>query len=163
MGNVIDLTGRLKAQPTAEALQGIGSAEILNIAEIRKRMISEDRRQVKRTILTEFISLHAVVPNRGVMRVALYDINDNGVSFDLESERGQYAVEELVELRIYLNHQTYFTINTKVAHVTEIPDEGVFRHGCGFAVDSGNREALSHFVKFLERSQRDCAVMGAIF
>jgi len=150
MSNVIDMTGRLKAQATSEALANMGSAEILNISEIRKRVITEDRRQVKRTILTEFIALHAVVPNKGIMKVTLYDINESGLSFDLESQRGHYNVGELVELRLYLNQSTYLTINTKVAHVTDIADEGIHRHGCGFEVESRNREALSHFVKFLE-------------
>jgi hypothetical protein len=150
MSNVIDMTRRLKVQATAEALEVIQTGDILNIAELRKKMISDDRRQVKRTILTEFISLHAVVPEKGILRVSLYDINEHGLSFDLEAEKGHYNVGDMVELRIYLNHQTYFKIETRVMHATEVIDEGVSRHGCEFTRDTLNMEALSHFVQFLE-------------
>ena len=150
MGDVIDLTGRLKKESQSETLAVEGTAVVLDISEVRQKMISEDRRIVKRTILTEFISVHAVVPNRGVMRVALYDINEMGLAFDLPTEMGRYGAGETVELRIYLNHATYFTFEAKVAHVTEIADEGIFRHGCEFAVETSNRLALNYFVRFLE-------------
>ena len=123
---------------------------MIDIGAVRDRIISEDRRQVRRTILTEFISVHAVIPERGVMRVMLYDVTEGGLSFDLESEKGHYNIGDEVELRIYLNHQTYFKIDTKVAHITESTEEGSVRHGCEFVRDSINNDALSFFVKFLE-------------
>ncbi len=150
MGNVVDINARLKLRKSSAFMNSDGSAAVVDIGVERDRMIKEDRREVRRTILTEFISVHAVVPNRGVMRVMLYDVTEGGLAFDLENEKGHYNVGDEVELRVYLNHQTYFKIETKVAHITDSKNEASVRHGCEFIRDSINSEALSHFVKFME-------------
>ena len=151
MGNVLDLTERLKSHATVGPQSvSAGVSPVVDLAQMRSQMITEDRRQVKRTILTEFISVHAVVPGHGVLRVALYDITEAGLSFDLEQTRGHYNIGETIELRVYLNHQTYFKISTEVVHITEFADEGIVRHGCEFIAGSINDDALGHFVKFLE-------------
>jgi len=150
MGNIIDIKPRLK-HGNSSTLHGLeGSASVVDIGVVRDQMIREDRRQVRRTILTEFISVHAVVPGQGVMRVMLYDVNETGLAFDLENEKGHYNIGDEVELRVYLNHQTFFKIETKVAHITESKEEGTVRHGCEYVRGSMNNDALSHFVKFLE-------------
>jgi len=150
MSQIIDIRSRLKHQNNKEKLNSSEPATVTDISLVRGEMISSDRREVRRTILTEFISVHAVVPGHGLLKVYLYDINDKGLSFDLEEQRGSYNVGDTVEMRIYLNHQTFFKIETKVAHVTILKEEGLIRHGCGFINESVNNEALGHFVKFLE-------------
>lgn len=150
MSQVIDIRTRLKVQNNKENLNSTDQATVTDISQARDEMINSDRREVRRTILTEFISVHSVVPGYGVLKVHLYDINDKGLSFDVEEQRGSYNVGDVVELRIYLNHQTYFKIETKVAHLRSLPEEGVVRHGCGFINDSLNNEALSYFVRFIE-------------
>jgi hypothetical protein len=150
MGNILDIKARLKHQKNSGFSKGKEKATITDISELRGEKIRADRREVRRTILTEFISVHAIVPGHGLLKVFLYDINDKGLSFDLEEQRGSYNAGNTVELRIYLNHQTYFRIDVKVAHVTHLKDEGVIRHGCHFNNDSINNEAVGHFVKFIE-------------
>jgi len=150
MSQVIDIRTRLKVQNNKENSNLTNQATVTDISQARDEMINSDRREVRRTILTEFISVHSVVPGYGVLKVHLYDINDKGLSFDVEEQRGSYNVGDVVELRIYLNHQTYFKIETKVAHLRSLPEEGVVRHGCGFINDSLNNEALSYFVRFIE-------------
>jgi hypothetical protein len=150
MGTIIDINSRLKHQNSSDFKASEESASVVDISMARDRIIEADRRQVKRTILTEFISVHAIVPNQGVMRVYLHDITEAGLSFDLGNERGHYNVGDEVELRVYLNHQTYFKIDSKVAHITELKDEGSVRHGCVFTKNSVNSEALSFFILFLE-------------
>ena len=147
--NIIDITERLKSKSN-NSTTNTESTEVADISEKRKELIEQDRRTVKRTILTEFISLHAVVPGYGLLKVNLADINDRGVAFDIDMNKGQYNIGDEVEMRIYLNHQTYFKIESKVAHVTQLVDEGIVRHGCVFVKDSVNNEALSHFVSFIE-------------
>lgn len=149
MGNVIDIRARLKSSNNNEALAE-GSASVTDITEKRTEMLKEDRRQVKRTILTEFIAVHTVVPGMGLMKVALFNINTDGLAFDIESARGHFQVGEEVAMRVYLNHQTYFPFIVKVRHVTEIADEGMHRHGAEFVKDTINDVALHHFVKFIE-------------
>ncbi len=150
MGDVIDLKQRLKTAEQARFVGGTMTSEVVSIVEKRAEKIQEDRRAVKRTILTEFVSVHAIIPNYGLMRVSLYDINDKGLAFDIDERRGQYNIGESIELRVYLNHQTYFKIDVKIAHVTHLTEEGLVRHGCIFSADALNSEALGHFIKFLE-------------
>lgn len=148
MGDVIDIRSRLKGQKQAKNQQTEGS--VVDIAEMRSEILKEDRRKVKRTILTEFISVHTVVPGMGLMKVALFNINEDGLAFDIEKARGHFQVGEEVAMRVYLNHQTYFPFVVKIKHMTEIKDEEVHRHGAEFVKDTVNDVALHHFIKFIE-------------
>jgi len=149
MGDIIDIRSRLKTANNNETLAS-ASASVTDITEIRTEMLKEDRRQVKRTILTEFIAVHTVVPGMGLMKVSLFNIHVDGLAFDIESLRGHFQVGEEVAMRVYLNHQTYFPFVVKIKHVTEVSDEGVHRHGAEFVKDTINDVALHHFVKFIE-------------
>jgi PilZ domain len=149
MGNIIPFPSKVdknNIEKTAESHND--SAPLVDIGALRSEVINSERREVKRTILTEFISMHAVVPDFGLLKVALYDINDRGLAFDLEEGKGQYSEGDQVELRVYLNHQTYFPIVTRVLHVNK--QESGTRHGCEFISESINDTALKHFVLFLE-------------
>lgn len=148
--NLIDITQKLKERREKTQAEVVESNEVVDIGAIREEQMTEDRRQVKRTLLTQFISLHTVIPGYGLLKVLLRDINDRGLSFELEEARGHFNSGDEVEMRIYLNHQTYFKIEAKIAHVTHQADEGMYRHGCEFIKDSTNSEALLHFIRFLE-------------
>lgn len=120
------------------------------MTERRQEMLTHERREVKRTILSEFIGAFIVIPQRGLQRVSIYDISDNGIAFDLDPEAGKLMAGEEVAMRVYLNNQTYFPFIAKVANVRLIPEEGVTRHGCGFVKGTVNDVALHHFVRFIE-------------
>lgn len=151
MGKLLDIGPRLgKAKNSHNDLQGADGANLLDMTERRETMLKEDRRKVKRTILTEFISVHVVVPQFGLMKVALYDINKKGISFDLEEARGSFKAGEEIAMRVYLNHKTYFPFIVQVKHLTDIPDEGILRHGAEFVAGTINDIALQNFVGFLE-------------
>lgn len=150
MSNVIDIRSRLKHQNSSGLSQVDQSASVVDIGPMREERIKADRREVKRTILSEFVAVHAVIPGQGLLKVHLFDINEKGLAFDIEEQRGKYNLGEAVELRIYLNYQTYFGIHCRVANVRVLSDEGIIRHGCEFVADSANNDALSYFVKFLE-------------
>ena len=147
MGNVIEFRPRGVAHTDIE--KGLG-ASVTDITEIRSEALKADRRNVKRTMLTEFIAVHAVIPGMGLEKVTLFDINENGISFDLPSPKGHFEAAEEVACRVYLNHQTYFPFVVKVKHVTEIKDEEVHRHGTEFIKGTINDVALHHFIKFIE-------------
>jgi hypothetical protein len=149
--NLLDITERLKARKTNDSnTNEINPSEIVNIGLLREEQMVEDRRQVRRTLMTEFVSVHTVVPGYGLLKVMLRDLNDRGLSFELEEARGHFNSGDEVELRIYLNHQTYFKIESKIAHVTHLVEDGIYRHGCEFVNGSINNEALGYFIKFLE-------------
>src|SRR5687768_13571447 len=117
MGDIIDLTGRLKARNHKENKPDTKSSkkppEVLDMTEARQQIINDERRNVKRTILTEFIGAFAVLPERGLLRLSLYDISDRGISFDLEMTEGRFLEGEEVAMRVYLNHKTYFPFIVK--------------------------------------------------
>ena len=156
MAKILDINSRLKSNKNNASrsmpnlsLNNEGTV-LVDFAERRAEALRTDRRQVKRTILTEFISVHTVVPEKGLLKVTLYDLNQKGLSFDVEMERGALKIGEEVAMRVYLNHQTYFPFVTTVKHITEIPDEGIIRHGVEFVTGTINDIALQHFIAFLE-------------
>jgi hypothetical protein len=148
MGKVIDLTSRLKTM--AENAPVKSFADVLSYEEQKKLILVHERRNIKRTILSEFISAMVVIPEKGLIRVGIYDISDNGISFDMELDHGSFAVGEEISMRVYLNHKTYFPIQVTAKHVTTEPLEGVVRHGTEFARNAVNDAALQYFVKFIE-------------
>lgn len=149
MSNVIDFRSRAKSQ---KAIQNAATEEasIVDITERRQGALNEERRKVRRTILTEFIAVHTVVPGMGLMKVGLFNINEDGIAFDIDFKKGHFQPGEEVAMRVYLNHQTYFPFVVKVKHLTKIEDEEIHRHGCEFVKGTINDIALHHFVKFLE-------------
>lgn len=149
MSNIIDLKSRMKTQNDRSEKQK-ESAHIVDISEIRSQTLDEERRKVKRTILTEFIAVHTLIPGLGLMKVSLFDIHESGVAFDIEENKGHFSIGEEVAMRVYLNAKTYFPFVVKVKHIRDVADEGVHRHGCEFVKGTINDIALHHFVKFIE-------------
>lgn len=149
--NVIDLKSR---RPSTSRTQVRGrrgdTAPVVDMTERRNQIMGDERRKVRRTILTEFIGAFLVVPERGLQKVSLYDISDNGISFDTEFEAGQLKVGDEIAMRVYMNQHTYFPFVVTVSNAREIQEEGVFRHGASFVKGTVNDVALHHFVKFIE-------------
>lgn len=150
MGKVLDITSRLKSQNSVENKRVMAAADVHDITEARQEMLSRDRRHVKRTILTEFVGAFVVLPEKGLLKAALYDISDSGLAFDLELLEGGFGSGEEVAMRVYLNHSTYFPFTIRVTNARAIEDEGVVRHGANFVKGSVNDVALHHFIKFIE-------------
>ena len=150
MGKVLDITSRVRSSNSSTKSKSSGAAEVLDMTQAREEMLSRDRREVKRTILTEFVGAFVVLPERGLMKVALYDISENGVAFDLEMTEGRFKSGEEIAMRVYLNHTTYFPFTIIVSNSRMIADENVVRHGANFARGTINDVALHHFVKFIE-------------
>ncbi len=156
MGKLIDLTSRLKTVATEknEYTFLTSAPEVINYAEQKKRMLFHERRQVKRTVLAEFVSAMVVLPEKGLLKVALYDISEEGISFDLDADQGSFKIDEEVSIRVYLNHKTYFPMTILVKHITHEISEGVIRHGTvfmrGVTTDTVTDAALQYFIRFIE-------------
>ncbi len=125
-------------------------ASIVDIGAKRQEMIQDERRSVRRTILTEFIGVHTIVPGAGLQKCSLHDISVKGVAFDLSKKQGHFAPGEEVAMRVYLNHQTYFPFVVQVRSSRFVEEEGVYRHGASVKEGSENQEALKHFIQFIE-------------
>lgn len=150
MGKILDITERLNIRKD-KLNHGLStSAPILDMTEARQAIMSRERRQVKRTILTEFIGAFVVLPERGLLKVTLYDISENGISFDVELAQGGFIEGEEVAMRVYLNHKTYFPFVMKITNSRVFDAEGIVRHGANFVKGTVNDVALHHFVRFIE-------------
>ncbi len=153
MGKVLAFKGGVKSRNQtgktdfSEPMSGGG---LVDLTEARQAILNQDRRQVKRTILTEFVGAFVVVPDKGLLKVNLYDISETGIAFDLQQSEGNFASDEEVAMRVYLNHTTYFPFSVAVTHSRLFEEEGVIRHGANFMRGSLNDTALHHFIKFIE-------------
>lgn len=159
MSKVIDMLPRLKTNQTESSVDrlkapsvvgGNHAAPVINLDEKKQTILFQERRQVKRTILSEFVSSMVIVPEKGLLKISLYDVSEDGLSFDLESKEGQFKVGEEISLRVYMNQKTYFPVVVTVKHMTTYEDEGVTRHGVEYVKTASVNGALQHFVKFLE-------------
>jgi hypothetical protein len=162
MKNVIDLTKRLKrTEPgPAEPPESQGPdqskgpthppASVTDITEARIEIISQERRQVKRTILSAFVGAFVLVPRKGLLKVKMYDISEHGLAFDIEETAGHFSLGEEVAMRVYLSQQSYFSFVVNVQNIRVVDEENVYRHGVNFVKGTLNEQALLHFVKFIE-------------
>ena len=153
----------LKKKLTEESEGLHPRASVVDIVAKRDEIIQNERRAVKRTILNGFIGVHVVIPenrrrkstfHNGLLRCSLHDISSDesggGVSFDLEEKKGHFQSGEEVQMRVYLNHKTYFGFLVKVRSFRLVKEEAVYRHGASFVKNSFNQEAIGHFVRFIE-------------
>lgn len=149
--NVIDLKSRrpVRKKPSRKD-KAVKAAPVVDMTERRNEILVHERREVRRTILSEFIGAFIVVPQKGLQKVSIYDISENGIAFDVEHESGALNLGEEVAMRVYLNQYTYFPFVAKVANGRSIIDEGIHRHGANFVKGTVNDVALHHFVKFIE-------------
>lgn len=139
---------------TMSAIESLnGSPEQGQVFDVTQRIQdrqAEDRRRVKRVVMNEFISAHVNVNGRGLVKIAIKDIHDGGLAFDIDERQGQFTRGETLEVRFYLNHETYFKFNVQVAHSSFVENEGVYRHGTAFIGESLNNVALHHFTQFMQ-------------
>lgn len=123
---------------------------VLDVTQRIQDRQAEDRRRVKRVVLNEFISAHVYVSGRGLVKITMKDIHEGGLAFDIDERQGQFTRGETLEVRFYLNHETYFKFNVQVAHSKAVENEAVYRHGTQFIGESLNNVALHHFTQFLQ-------------
>ena len=126
------------------------SASVVDIGARRQEIINAERRSVRRTILTEFIGVHLVIPGMGLQKCTLFDISDKGLAFDLDKKQGKLDPGDELAMRVYLNHKTYFGFFVTVNNSRFVEEEGTYRHGVSFVEGTLNEEALQHFVKFIQ-------------
>ena len=156
--NVIDLSERRIAQNASrKPTPTLADGQIVDMTFRREAILKEERRQVRRTILTGFIGAFVVLPQEpgsrakgGLLKIEIYDISENGIAFDVDADFGQFQKDEEVAMRVYLSQKTYFPFIVKVQNARQLEGEMVYRHGANFVKGAVNDEALFHFVKFIE-------------
>jgi hypothetical protein len=151
--NIIDMWHRRQKQMKQDRLSENkdhldGSVHDMTVR--RQEIIQQERREVKRTLLTEFIGASVVIPERGLLKVSLFDVSENGISFDVLKDNGIFIKGEEIAIRVYLNQYSYFPFYIKVKNKRYIDEEDIYRIGGELVKDSINELALYHFVKFIE-------------
>ena len=127
----------------------IESGAIINLIEKRQEMRATDRRNVTRTVLSQFIGVFVVLPKAGLKPVSVYDISDGGLAFDLSIETGSFKSGDNVTMRIYLSHDTYFSFSVSVINARPSVS-GARRHGVLFKKDDDSYKTLVFFSRFLQ-------------
>jgi hypothetical protein len=123
---------------------------LIDLNERREEKLASEKRAVTRTVLSQFLGVFLVLPNKGLQPVSLHDVSEAGLSFDLPTEVGSYEISETVTMRIYLSHDTYFSFHAKIANKRSSSSQGVARHGAVFRKDDESFKTLFYFTKFLE-------------
>lgn len=157
MSKVIDLMPRLKSAHNGTLNEIITSEpknEVVNLEEKREVLLFQERRQVKRTILSEFVSSMVVLPEKGLLKVSIYDISEEGISFEMEPQYGEFKIDEEVSMRVYLNQKSYFPISVVIKHTQKDETDGLIRHGAEFLKVASTDAALQYFVRFIESVSR---------
>lgn len=159
--NVIDIRGQLKTrQKGAKKSQSEtvtntkAETPVIDFTERRLAHVNQERRKVRRTLLSELVGVSLMIPNLGLQQTSLYDISDDGLSFDLPYEFGEFNIGDVINVRIYLNSKNYFSFDVKITHKRQVPEEGIRRHGATFQSHHKNDEAIFFFIRFIEAASR---------
>jgi hypothetical protein len=123
---------------------------LVHLKEVLQEQMVEDRRKVQRVLLGDLIASHVVLPSKGLARVSIRDIDEGGLAFEMESSLGCFDKGDSLEMRFYLNGETYFRFYLVVAYSAVDEEKEVSRHGTYFDSESLNQEALYYFVQFLK-------------
>lgn len=88
-----------------------------------------ERRRTRRRPIIETFSMFCVVPKKGPYRLAIHDVSDQGIGFDLDMEgedTQDFALKlgEQLEVHLYLNQSLYLPLSVKVARIEERNREG---------------------------------------
>jgi hypothetical protein len=161
MGKVIEFpknktSNKLKTLGEVESLkcqiptESNETQNIIDVTHILRERGALDRRKAQRVVFGHLIASYVVLPNLGLAQVVIRDIDEGGLAFEMDSFFGCFQKGDQVELRFYLNGQSYFRVNVIVAYSAQDNDYGVSRHGVQLIPDSLNQEALHHFIQFLK-------------
>lgn len=149
-GNVIDFSTHLKKRGKTTKSEDSGKAQVLDMVERRQTAITDERRSMKRTILTEFVGFKVVIPEKGLLEVALYDVSSKGLAFEHEAKLNGLSVGSEIAARIYLTQTSYFAFTLKITNIRFQQDEGVYRYGTVLLKEDHNKDAIGFFIKFIE-------------
>ena len=86
---------------------------VIDITTLRKEQNISERRRARRVIFSHLISVHVMLPGWGLTSAVIRDLDEGGLSFEMDSFFGSFAKGDMVELRFYLNGKTYFKRNEK--------------------------------------------------
>src|SRR5689334_236108 len=81
-----------------------------------------ERRKSKRRPVLETFSVFIVIPKKGIHRLQVQDISENGIGFNLDEE-GEVSTEfpigagDSIDLRFYINSSLFIPLSIQVIRV----------------------------------------------
>ncbi len=159
MAKIIDITNRLSKKSTHSVDAHNSNKAMTDVIPFYKPedkkvtgftpILLKERRQVDRTILSELVSGCIVLPKMGLIKVELYDISEDGMSFELDQNFGSFKVGDEVALRVYLNKKVYFPLLVTIKHVTKDTHSVLSRHGAEYLKGANQDSTIKHFLNFI--------------
>ena len=136
----------LKTWPITE---NHNTQEVPNIINLSPK-INEGRRKKRRIVISGLMHAAIVVPGKGLInQIALHDISESGVSFDLPYSRSFNG--QKLAMRVYLNPEDFFHFNILITeNIRYIQEEGVYRYGAKLLPNHRNKKAIQNLVDFIE-------------
>jgi|GEM_PF-1092720 len=123
---------------------------VIDVTNKLREQGAQDRRKAQRVMFEHLIASYVVIPNSGLVQVQIINIDEGGLAFEMDLYQGVFDKDEAIDMRFYLNGQTYFPLKLNVMYGVTDKAMGVFRAGAQFAQDTLNQEALYYFVQFLK-------------
>src|SRR4051812_38244614 len=109
-----------------------------------------ERRKAKRRPVISTFSLFVVVPKKGIHRLNINDLSEEGIGFELDTEGedpGEFPIKQgdSLDVRFYLNQSLYLPLTVKIMRLFE-GTGGIRKVGASFAdLKSPGYQALSSF------------------
>jgi hypothetical protein len=119
-----------------------------------------ERRRTRRRPIIETFSMFCVVPKKGPYRLAIHDVSDHGIGFNLDMDGEDiqgFALKmgEQLDVHFYLNQSLYLPLSVKVARIEErndgSPEQGkVRRIGAELDAKDPVHAGFAAFLKMLD-------------
>ena len=83
-----------------------------------------ERRQTRRRSILETFSVFLVIPRKGIHKLRIQDVSEDGLGFDLDVEGESFAdfpvqVHDVIALRFYLNQSLYIPLSVEIVRIEE--------------------------------------------
>jgi hypothetical protein len=110
-----------------------------------------DRRRAKRIPILASFSLSLVVPKKGMHRLDIYDVSENGIGFILNIEEEFLSVfptqiGDILEVNFYLNSSLFLPL---LVRVVRIDDAQTGERRIGGEFEKRTSESFAAFLAFL--------------
>lgn len=113
----------------------------------------QERRKVRRRPILATFSVFCVVPRKGVHRLPIHDVSEQGIAFDLDTEGEdlqdfRVTTGETLDVQFYLNQSLFLPLSVKVIRVEDGP--AVRKVGAELIPGGKGHEAFLSFVAMLD-------------
>ena len=110
-----------------------------------------ERRRAKRIPILASFSISLVVPKKGMHRLGIYDVSENGIGFILNideefSRPSPTQLNESLEINLYLNLSLFLPLSVRVVRIDDA-QTGERRIGAEF--ENRTSESFMAFLAFL--------------